>query len=327
MPRFTVIVVNHNGRDYLPACLDSIAAQSLRDFEVVVVDNASTDGSPELLASRRDVTVILNDRNLGFAAANNQAAAQACGDWLALLNPDAVAGPDWLANAAAAIGRHPGAVMFGSTMLRADDPTVLDGAGDCMSAFGVPWRGGHGQPAVAAISEGEVFGPCAAAAIYRRDAFQEVGGFDQAFFCYCEDVDLAYRLRLRGGYGIQLASPDVRHRGSALAGARSAFVRYHGARNLIWCGLKNTPWPLLSLAVAGMAGFVAASAAVGLLRGHAGPVLRGAGAAVLDLPRIMRQRRRIQRERRVSAGAIARALTWSPLALLRRAIDIRPPRR
>lgn len=327
MPRFTVIVVNHNGRDYLPACLDSIAAQSLRDFEVVVVDNASTDGSPELLASRRDVTVILNDRNLGFPAANNQAAAQACGDWLALLNPDAVAGPDWLANAAAAIDRHPDAVMVGSTMLRADDPAVLDGAGDCLSVFGVPWRGGHGTPVPSGLAEGETFGPCAAAAFYRRDAFLEAGGFDQAFFCYCEDVDLAYRLRLRGGYGIQLASPDVRHWGSALAGARSAFVRYHGTRNLIWCGLKNTPWPLLPLAMAGMAGLVAASAAVGLLRGHAGPVLKGAGAAIRDLRRVLRQRRAIQRERRVSTVAIARALTWSPLAPLRRAIDIRPPRR
>ena len=141
--------------------------------------------------------------------------------------------------------RHPDAVMFGSTQIDAADIRRLDGAGDVYHASGLVWRGHHGAPVGSLPPEGEVFAPCAAAALYRRDLFLEAGGFDEGFFCYCEDVDLGFRLRLLGHKCIQVAGARVHHVGSAITGRRSTFATYHSTRNRIWMFVKNMPMALL----------------------------------------------------------------------------------
>ncbi len=125
--------------------------------------------------------------------------------------------PDWLEQLIAATRRNPDVVMFGSTQIDATDPQRLDGAGDHYLASGLPWRGGHGWPVKELPREAEVFAPCAAACLIRADAFREAKGFDERFFCYVEDVDLAFRLRLMGHCCIQVPAAVVRHVGAAAA--------------------------------------------------------------------------------------------------------------
>src|SRR5215813_7450088 len=216
-PSISVLVVNYNSGHHLSAAARAVAAQSFGDFEAIVIDNRSGDDS---LATAQSAVAgdgrFHFDRaggNLGFAAGNNFAAARARGAWLALLNPDAVPTQDWLEQLIAATHRHPDAAMFGSTQIDAADPERLDGAGDHYLAIGLPWRGGYGWARSALPAEGEVFSPCAAACLIRTDAFRAAGGFDERFFCYVEDVDLAFRLRLRGHHCVQIRATVVRHVG------------------------------------------------------------------------------------------------------------------
>ena len=242
MPRLTVIIVNYNAGDRLGRCLDCLARQTFADFETIVVDNGSADGSIE--KARREypfATYAEAGANLGFAAANNRAARAAAGEWLVFLNPDAYADPDWLAELVAASDRYPWADAFGSTQINAHDPSKIDGAGDVFHVLGIPYRGHFGWPVEKLPSEGECFSPCAAAAMYRKSVFDKLGGFDERFFCYGEDVDLGFRLRLSGGRAVQVHSARVLHEGSGVTGRRSEFSIYHGHRNRIWIAAKNFP--------------------------------------------------------------------------------------
>jgi N-acetylglucosaminyl-diphospho-decaprenol L-rhamnosyltransferase len=327
VPNVSVLIVDFDAGLLLDRCLAALAAQSDKDFEVLLLDNGSKHHDPivpEALAGR--LTRLASATNLGFAAGNNLAAGRAAGAWLALLNPDAFPEPDWLAEFAVAAARYPDAAMFGSTQLLASDPATLDGAGDCLHPLCYAWRGDRLMPADSVVEDGEVFGPCAAAAFYRTDAFAAAGGFESRFFCYYEDVDLAFRLRLAGHHCVQLARARVRHVGSAVTGSGSDFVRYHVARNRIWLFLRNMPgpllWPLLPLIVASQAARLALAPAVGDL-----PVRwRALRDATMALAWAWRSRRAIQAARRASWFDIARALTWSVGRLYTQRGDLRPIR-
>ena len=324
-PLVCVIVVNYNGAAYLSRCVAALRAQRFRDFEAIIVDNGSTDGSADALAPLPSGFKLLRaGQNLGFSAANNLAAREASAPWLATLNPDAFAEPDWLERLMLALERHPEAVMLGSTQLDFKRPDRLDGAGDVYHVVGLAWRGDHGRARGHGPVEGETFGPCAAGALYRRDAFLAAGGFDERFFCYCEDIDLAFRLRLAGATCIQVADAVIRHVGSGITGARSDFAVYHGTRNRLWTFVKNMPgplfWPLLPVHLLANLMVLQRSLVQGTFR----PTARGLLDGFRGLGPIWAARRDIQRKRCASTADIARALTWSPMTLLRRASDIRP---
>ncbi|WP_375208045.1 glycosyltransferase family 2 protein [Hyphococcus sp.] len=326
----TVIIVNFNSGARLARCLDCLDRQTVADFEVVVVDNASADASlaeaglaPEA-AGRRNVRLIEAGRNAGFAAANNMAAETARGELLAFLNPDAYPEPGWLAELLKAAERYPGADAFGSRQLDAADPARLDGEGDVCSVFGIAYRGGFGHAAKSAPANGECFAPCAAAALVRRRVFLDLGGFDERFFCYSEDVDFGFRLRNAGGRAVQVNSAVVLHEGSGLTGRHSEFTVYHGQRNRIWMFYKNMPaglyWATAPLRLtADLALFLKAAAA-----GKGGAYLRAMHAGYGGLGAFREDRRKIAALRRKSGAAIAAALCWSPLKLLRREADLRP---
>ncbi len=324
--RVAVIVVAYQSRPHLQRCMDALAAQTLRDFELVVWDNGSSDAALEALRAPAQA-IVRRSANLGFAAANNRAAALTRAPAIALLNPDAFPEPDWLERLVAALDADPAAGAIGSLQLDDADPTRLDGAGDVYHAFGIPFRGGYGAPRPPTIPAGEVFGPCAAAALYRREAFEALGGFDESFFCYCEDVDLAFRLRAAGWRCWFEPRAVVRHVGSASAGLRSPFAVRHGVRNRLWTFVKNMPTPLfIALAPAHMA----MTAGLWLRDAVRDPAAARATAAGLrqglaGLPRIWRARRAAQAAHATPWWRLARALTWSPWTLARRAPDIRPP--
>lgn len=312
-PWVRVVIVNFNGGDLIQAALDGLAAQSLRDFEAVIVDNASTDGSlARLKLPDGRFRVIQAGANLGFAAGSNLGARDAQTPWLAMLNPDAVPEPDWLANLQAATQRHPQVALFGSTQLMAHAPDLLDGAGDNYSVFGLAWRGGYGKPAAQVGADMEVFSLCAAAALYRRDVFAAAGGFAESFFCYLEDVDLCFRLRLHGHRAIQVADARVRHAGSAIAGAGGAFAQYHSTRNGLWLLARCMPWALLALA---LPLYLASQTWLMWRAGHWRARTTGLRDGLRALPAQWRERRRLHSQRRLTTRRLAGMLAWNPRAV------------
>lgn len=324
--RVAVIIVAFNSGEHLQRALDGLAAQTYRDFEIIVWDNASVDGA----AQRADLPVnaryVRSEENLGFAGGNNRAAELATGELIALLNPDAVPEPGWLESLVTALDARADATMAASLQLCADETGRLDGAGDVYHVSGIPYRGGFGARTDHAIKTGEVFGPCGAAALYRRAAFDAVGGFDERYFCYVEDVDLAFRLRRAGGRCVLVADAVVSHVGSATSGRRSDFTVYHGVRNRLWTFIKNMPGPLLPVAIPMHVSVVTLLLFLSLMRNRDEfrATMRGLRDGVAGAGPFLAERRAHHVSARASVGELAQAMTWSPMKLLRRGIDIGP---
>lgn len=320
-----MIVVTYNSRENF-ARLKAALEQQTVSHRLLVIDNAS---KPEQRPTPRDLpegaVIIQMDENLGFAKANNHGVTLCSGKYIALLNPDAFPNPDWLERLIEAAERTPQAACFGSTQIADENQGLLDGLGDCYSIAGVPWRGGYHWPANTPLTEGEVFSPCAAAALYRIDAWRAVGGFDESFFCYCEDVDLGFRLRLAGATCIQVKRAVVRHIGGASSGSRSYFSVFHGTRNRMWTFVKNMPTPLLWIAAPAHAVMTLAFMVMSLFRGTAAPTWAGVFAGLRGLPEILRVRKRVQAERVVNVADLSRMLSWSPLEMASRAPVVRTP--
>jgi GT2 family glycosyltransferase len=318
----SVIIVNWNGEQFLERCLVALMAQAVKPHEIILVDNASSDRSFEIARRFPAVRVIALAQNTGFARGNNLAieAASKGSEWIALLNPDAFAAPRWLETLLMAAESNPDFDVFGSKLVNAADPGVLDGAGDVYHVSGLVWRTAHGL-SVSAMGDSvcEIFSPCAAAALYRRSAFEEVGGFDEDFFCYVEDVDLGFRLRLAGYRCLYVPQSVAHHVGSGTTGGQhSDFSVYHGHRNLVWTFVKNMPgglfWLLLPLHVA----LNLASIIWFALRGQGAVILRAKRDALLGLPKMWRKRRQVQKTRVVSIGDIWRVLDKRLLPMRRK---------
>lgn len=323
-PEISVVVVNYNAGAHLAACLASLRAQTFRDFEVILVDNASTDGSLDgVVDSPGWLTILRQDRNLGFAAGNNLGAQAGRGRLLALLNPDAIADPDWLDQVLKAEAAHPGHRVIACLQVMTGDPLRMDGAGDCYLAYGFAWRGGFGHWLANAPGAGECFAPCGAAAVYPRQLFLDLGGFAETYFCYHEDVDLGFRMRLAGERCQFAPLARVRHAGSAIAGRTSRFSIYHGVRNGVWTFFRNMPLPIL---VPALPVWIAGSLALllrGAVIGRFMPTLSGLAAGLSALPRVLKERAAIRRIRKASLADLAAALSWNPFDFLGRVPRVR----
>jgi len=323
-PYVSVIIVNYNSGARLEKCLAHLAAQTFTDFETIVVDNASTDGSAQAVAGAGfRVELIEAGKNLGFAAANNLAVKSVRSEWVAFLNPDAYAAPDWLDAFAAGVRKYPGIGVFGSTQLCADNPATLDGAGDVCHALGLYFRGLVGRAVEHAPGDGECFSACAAAAFFRRDVFETLGGFDERFFCYGEDIDLGFRHRLSGGRAVHLRGAIVLHEGSGVTGRHSEFSTFYGVRNRLWVYYKNLPATALIALAPVHIGVNLVMLARSAMIGRAGAHWRGLRDGVAGFGRLKQARAKIQNERMISTIAILQSMTWSPLKLWTRSADIR----
>jgi GT2 family glycosyltransferase len=308
-----VVVVNWNSGQLLERCLRALAGQTVQPARTIVVDNGSSDGSADGLEERfPDVNVLRLGVNAGFARANNLAVDRAEGcEWVALVNPDAFPEPAWLEELVEAAAAHPEYTFFASRLVDAARRTILDGTGDFYHVSGWAWQRGHGQKAGRADdpqAPEEVFSPCAAAALYRRDAFLEVGGFDESYFCYFEDIDLAFRLRLAGHRCLYVPRAVSFHLGAATAGRESDFAVYHAHRNLVWTYVKDMPRGLLLLYLPHHL-FVNALTLVWFsLRGHPRAIFRAKLDAVRGLPRIVAARRGVKTQQRVGSREVRRAM-------------------
>jgi N-acetylglucosaminyl-diphospho-decaprenol L-rhamnosyltransferase len=325
-PAIGIVIVTYNSRPHFARLKAALEAQTDQAFDLIVWDNAS---APENRPCPEDFPIgarlVQSGGNLGFAIANNRAVAMLDTPLVALLNPDAFPEPTWLARLRAAASRYPRAGAFGSTQIAAEQTELYDGLGDCYHAAGIPWRGGFGWPrAAASATTGETFSACAAAALYRTSAWRALGGFDERFVSYCEDVDLGFRLRLAGWRVMQIADAVVHHVGGASSGKKSRYAVENGTRNRLWTYVKNMPAPLLWLTLPAHVAMTLAFLAISPFRGTGAGTWAGVGQALGGLGPIIASRADIQATANASWLHIARMLAWSPFAMIKRAPLIRP---
>jgi len=295
-PLVSIVIVSWNGRQHLDRCLTAVAAQRGVDAETILVDNGSVDGTTTFVGDAFPwVRVVRLETNAGFTGGNNAGVREARGRYIALLNNDTEAEPDWLARLLAGLDEAAGFTLVTSRVVYMDDPRVLDSAGDGFLRAGGAFKHGHGQAVSTAEVSREVFGVCGAACLMPTALFRELGGFDEAFFASHEDVDLSYRARLRGHRCRYVADAVVHHKGSATLGRMSSFAVFHGQRNLEWLYVKNTPAPLVRRTLAGHVVYNAAAALHFARLGLLPAFLRAKLAALRDLARVRRQREAIQR--------------------------------
>lgn len=297
----SVLVLNYHGCRFLPQLLAHLQQQTVDNFELIFIDNASYDGSVALveqLCTECNIphTVVQNTTNLGFAPACNQGNRLARGQWLALLNNDAWPEPQWLETLLVATKHDSKIGMVASKMLFAHNPIMINSCGIALDWMGIAWdwRGGEtDDPTENALLE--IFGPCGGAGLYSRAMLAEIGGFDDDFFVYLEDVDIAWRARLAGWQAVFQPQARVYHAHSATLGEGSPFKHFLLARNKVWLLTKNYPakWlvPYLPLI---FAYDLLATIYGGILRRNFA-LARGRLAGLQGLGKMLAKRKEIQR--------------------------------
>jgi GT2 family glycosyltransferase len=301
----SIVIPLWNGREWLPGCLAAVGRQTLPADRIIVVDNGSTDDSAAYLSHHHpDVEVLPLGHNTGFAHAANRGIARCDGDFVVLLNTDVVLEPDWLARVVGRAQADPRAGSVACKMVQLDDPGTVYDAGDVLRRDGAcEQRGRFGRDDGRWDVPGEVFGACAGAALYRRSAFMGVDGFDERYFAYIEDVDLAVRLRLAGW--CCLYEPAVAHHaGEGSSHQLSGAHHYYVERNTLL--LVGTFFPLrwLHLVAYRQASWLRAAA-----RGrYLGPHLRGGASGLVLAFRAWPRRRRARRDALATIGQIVPAM-------------------
>ncbi len=243
MYEVSVIIPNYNGKAYLAKVLKSLKKQTFPDFETILVDNGSTDGSIAYVEKAHPKTRIISlPENFGFSRAVNEGIRASASPYVILLNNDTEADPGFVEQLVLAIRRHPKAFSCQARMLQMKERDRLDGAGDLYCAFGWAYARGKGRPAVAYAREEKVFSCCAGAAVYRRDLLMELGLFDEEHFAYLEDMDIGYRARIAGYENWYAPEALVCHLGSGTSGSRyNQFKVRYSSRNNLYMIRKNMP--------------------------------------------------------------------------------------
>ena len=296
----TVIIVNFNGQALVGQCLDALRRQTFADFSVIVVDNASKDGSVDYIRRHYpEVRLIRLQENLGFSRANNIAMAGVQSEFIALLNNDAVAHPRWLEHLVGALRANEAAGFTASKMVYQSAPGTIDRAGDGYTWAGAGLLRGRGDASGRWDREEWIFGACAGAALYRTRMLMDVGFFDDRFFLLYEDVDLSFRAQLKGYRCLYVPQAVVYHATTQTIGYDSPSAVYYGHRNLEWTYFKNMPGCLLCLTILPHLAYTLIAFAYFLFNGRAGVYLKSKKDAIAGMRRIYRQRKTIQRTRNV----------------------------
>lgn len=292
--------MNYNGQPFIKECLESVFNQSRRPDQVIVMDNASTDQSLSLMRAFPETQIVALPQNIGFPAACNRGIEEAAGDLVAILNNDLVLDSYWLESLLAE-NRAPWD-FWASRILFAFDASRIDSAGDGMAVVGAAYKIGHGDPANRYTEPREVFGPCAAAALYRRSLLQAVGGFDGDFFLIYEDADLNMRARLQGYRCLYVPQAVVFHRVNSSIRTFSHHYVFYGHRNSEYVFWKNMPGPLLLLYLPERILFNLLSLGFFLIKGRSGSFLKGKLDFLKHFPHVMQKRRQVQQTRKLSTA-------------------------
>jgi len=324
------VVVNWNRKELLRACLGSLAAQKGVDYETIVVDNGSSDGSAEMAEGEFGARVIRNRENRGFCAANNQGIAVARGELVALLNNDAEAAPDWLAELERASASQPEVGMVASKVLVWEDPSRIDKVGHLIFPDGQNRGRGSGEADLGQFDrEEDVLWPDGSAAMYRKAMLEEIGGFDEDFFAYADDAELGLRGRIAGWQCVYAPRAVVRHHRGSTLGKGSAWRLRLIERNRVLLAVKLFPWSLLVLNPF----YYALRLVAGALLAHGergdtahfpgvkgkltmvGALVAGDWAALRLIPRMLAKRGQVERFRKLTPGEVRRLLLAHRLRL------------
>jgi GT2 family glycosyltransferase len=303
--KVSIVIPNWNGKHFLAGCLDSIARQTYENVEVIIVDNGSQDGSVSYVRENYpEVRLITFDRNTGFSPAVNAGIRESQAPFIALLNNDTIVDPKWVEELVHALEQHPELGSVGCKMLSYDDHTILDGVGDGYRRGGLPGRIGHKERDTGRFDEPRfILGACGGAAMYRRELFDDIGLFDDDFFAYLEDVDMALRAQSAGYKCLYVPTAKVYHLGCGTTGGTgySPLVVRLSAQNNINTIVKNIPAPLLIKFLPQIAYWQAFYLAVVTIRGQQLLAwLHGSLRALFMLPKMLRKRAQINARRTVS---------------------------
>jgi GT2 family glycosyltransferase len=309
-PRSSVVIPNVNGERFLPDCLTALGGQTDTDFEVIMVDNGSTDGSLAIVRdSFPEVRVIELRDNFGFAKAMNVGIEAAAGEYVVFLNNDTRVAPDWLAELVACLERRPQAAAAGSRTLLMRDESLIDGAGDVMDWTFLPHPRGHGEPDSKRYREEmPVTTVSAAACAWRADALRDIGLFDEDFFIYYEDVDLGLRARLLGYESWYAPRSVALHARGAWTAGRSEYTFFHPVKNRWFMIVKNVPALLLLRHLPRILFGEAYWWNQARKHRRLAVMLRAYGAVARSLPRLLAKRREMQSRRRVALQDLDRFL-------------------
>lgn len=307
----SVVIPNWNGKRYLRVCLESLARQTYQDFEVILVDNGSRDGSVESVRENfPEVRVVRFDTNTGFSVAANAGIKASRGEYVALLNNDTEVDRNWLEELRGALDLNEGVGFCASKVLLYDRRETINSAGDAVCASGYAWNVGFSQPDDANFSRRRfVFGASAAAAIYRRSMLFDIGLFDEDYFAYYEDVDLSFRAQLKGYRCLYVPEAIVYHRLGGTSKPESDLVVYYTERNVLFNLVKD-----VSVCTMLLFGFKIFRHNLYrffgcFFRGQFPVWLEAKLAAFPCLFKMLKKRQGIQRERRASVRYIHSVLT------------------
>jgi len=299
----SVVIPHWNHFALLDACLAALAPQVTPRHEVIVVDNGSTDGSPELLERRHPwVRIIRLSANVGFSGAVNRGAKASSGQAVAVLNNDTRPAPDWLAQLEHGLAEYPDAGFFGCRILREAPANCIDSVADGMSTAGYGFKEGWGELDGPQFDQPRwITAASAAAALYRRKLLDETGGFDESYFAFEEDLDLALRAQLLGYRCRYLPAARVVHRVRATAGPLGDLPVYLCYRNLISTLIKTFPGTVFVRCAPAIVAHLTLAGLNQTLRGRGRAFARGVAGALRRLPRTWRQRRQLQLTRRINS--------------------------
>lgn len=239
----SVVIPNYNGLAYLEGVLSSLECQSMKNFEVILVDNGSTDGSCAFVAAQYSwVHIIELSENFGFSRAVNEGIKAARAPYVLLLNNDTEVEPDFLKEMTEGLQRHKKAFSCQAKMIQFHDREKMDDGGNYYCALGWAFAGGKGKATERYDKEKKIFSSCAGAAIYRKKIFEKIGYFDDEHFAYLEDLDVGYRARIYGYENWYIPGAVVYHVGSGTSGSRyNQFKIRYSSRNNIYMIYKNMP--------------------------------------------------------------------------------------
>lgn len=243
----TVIIPNYNGMKFLPDCIASLKTQTTGEFEILIVDNGSSDGSVGWIETAADsddrIKLIALPENKGFAGGVNEGLRHTDSEYVLLLNNDTIAFPDFIETLENEIEKGKDLFAVSALMIKASDHEMTDSAGDGITWLGWAYQRGIDEKTALYQQQKEIFSACAGAAIYRKQYLDEIGYFDEMHFAYLEDIDLSWRARLAGYRIIYSPKAKVYHLGSATTGSKyNPFKVRLSSRNNIYLHYKNQPF-------------------------------------------------------------------------------------
>ncbi len=320
-PLLSIIIPNWNGKQFLQECFDSLMNQSYKNFEIIFVDNGSTDDSVDFVQERygKYVKIIRNEKNLGFTGGCNVGIRFSSGEFIILLNNDIWAHPNWLEELSKAIDIDHKIGMWGSKIYSYYNRDMIEAVGELIYWDGLcrakgQYEKDHGQYE----NFEEILFPPGCGAMYRKRVFEEIGLFDEDFFTYADDAEIGIRARLAGWKGLYVYKAILYHKNSGTGGQHSPFKAFYVERNRFWITIKYFPLPLLFLTIFfTLWRFLFQAYGALSHRGAAGRftqiyspwylikiLLKAYGSGLKGIPLMLKKRRKLRSLRRVSFGEI-----------------------